>query len=41
MTNFQFILPEFKPLYEPTKGGEPLVHSDPHACCMRNESVCP
>lgn len=35
MTNFQFLLPEFKPLYEPAKGAEQLVHSDPRACCMR------
>lgn len=35
MSNFQFLLPEFKPLYEPAKGAEQLVHSDPRACCMR------
>ena len=35
MTNFQFLLPEFKPLFEPAKGAEQLVHSDPRACCMR------
>jgi type I restriction enzyme, R subunit len=35
MTNFQFLHPEFKPLYEPAKGAEQLVHSDPRACCMR------
>jgi type I restriction enzyme R subunit len=35
MTNFQFLQPEFKPLYEPAKGAEQLVHSDPRACCMR------
>ncbi|QOW20225.1 DEAD/DEAH box helicase family protein [Lysobacter ciconiae] len=35
MTNFQFLLPEFKPLYEPATGAEQLVHSDPRACCMR------
>ncbi len=35
MTNFQFLLSEFKPLYEPAKGAEQLVHSDPRACCMR------
>ncbi|WP_374012000.1 DEAD/DEAH box helicase family protein [Pseudoxanthomonas koreensis] len=35
MTNFQFLLPEFKPLLEPAKGAEQLVHSDPRACCMR------
>ena len=35
MTNFQFLLPEFKPLSEPATGAEQLVHSDPRACCMR------
>jgi type I restriction enzyme R subunit len=35
MTNFQFLKSEFKPLYEPAKGAEQLVHSDPRACCMR------
>lgn len=35
MTNFQFLHSEFKPLYEPAKGAEQLVHSDPRACCMR------
>lgn len=35
MSNFQFLLAEFKPLYEPAKGAEQLVHSDPRACCMR------
>src|SRR5690606_18829202 len=35
MTNFQFLQPEFKPLYEPAKGAEQLIHSDPRACCMR------
>ncbi|WP_396617308.1 DEAD/DEAH box helicase family protein [Lysobacter soli] len=35
MTNFQFLQTEFKPLYEPAKGAEQLVHSDPRACCMR------
>ncbi|MDE0853158.1 MAG: DEAD/DEAH box helicase family protein [Nevskia sp.] len=35
MTNFQFLHPEFKPLFEPAKGAEQLVHSDPRACCMR------
>jgi hypothetical protein len=25
MTNFLFLLPEFKPLYEPAKGAEPRV----------------
>ena len=36
MTNFQFLQSEFKPLYEPAKGAEQLVHSDPRACCMRS-----
>jgi len=31
MTNFQFLQSEFKPLYEPAKGAEQLVHSDPRA----------
>ena len=35
MTNFQFLQSEFKPLSEPAKGAELLVHSDPRACCMR------
>jgi type I restriction enzyme R subunit len=35
VTNFQFLLPEFKPLYEPARGAEQLVYSDPRACCMR------
>lgn len=35
MANFQFLHSEFKPLYEPAKGAEQLVHSDPRACCMR------
>jgi type I restriction enzyme R subunit len=35
MSNFQFLHAEFKPLYEPAKGAEQLVHSDPRACCMR------
>ena len=35
MTNFQFLQSEFKPLFEPAKGAEQLVHSDPRACCMR------
>jgi type I restriction enzyme R subunit len=35
MTNFQFLQSEFRPLYEPAKGAEQLVHSDPRACCMR------
>src|SRR5579859_4056438 len=35
MANFQFLHPEFKPLFEPAKGAEQLVYSDPRACCMR------
>ncbi len=35
MTNFQFLIPEFKPLFEPAKGAEQLVHSDPRAALMR------
>lgn len=35
MSNFQFLQAEFKPLFEPAKGAEQLVHSDPRACCMR------
>lgn len=35
MSNFQFLQSEFKPLFEPAKGAEQLVHSDPRACCMR------
>ena len=35
MSNFQFLHPEFKPLFEPARGAEQLVHSDPRACCMR------
>ena len=35
MSNFQFLQQEFKPLYEPARGAEQLVHSDPRACCMR------
>jgi type I restriction enzyme R subunit len=35
VTNFQFLHSEFKPLYEPAKGAEQLVYSDPRACCMR------
>lgn len=35
MSNFQFLIAEFKALYEPAKGAEQLVHSDPRACCMR------
>ena len=35
MSNFEFLQAEFKPLSEPAKGAEQLVHSDPRACCMR------
>lgn len=35
MTNFQFLHPEFKPLLEPAKGAEQLVHSDSRASCLR------
>jgi type I restriction enzyme R subunit len=35
VTNFQFLHPEFKPLLEPAKGAEQLVHSDSRASCMR------
>ena len=35
MTNFQFLTPEFKTLFEPAKGAEQLVHSDPRAALMR------
>ncbi|WP_129135437.1 DEAD/DEAH box helicase family protein [Luteimonas sp. YGD11-2] len=35
MTNFDFLQAEFKPLYEPARGAEQLVYSDPRACCMR------
>jgi hypothetical protein len=35
MINFQFLLPEFKPLAEPAGGAEQLVYSDPRACVMR------
>ena len=34
MTNFQFLLPEFKPLYESAKGAEQLVNADLRACCI-------
>src|SRR3546814_20564871 len=33
--NFEFLRAEFTSLYEPAKGAEQLVHSDPRACCMR------
>ena len=32
MTNFQFLLPEFRPLVEPATGAEQLVYSSPCAC---------
>lgn len=35
MSNFHFLATEFKPLYEPARGAEQLVYSDPRACCMR------
>src|SRR5471030_2706079 len=35
MNNFEFLIPEFKTLFEPAKGAEQLVYSDPRACCMR------
>lgn len=35
MTTFQFLHPEFKPLLEPAKGAEQLVHSDFCASYMR------
>lgn len=35
MANFQFLRSEFRTLYEPAKGAEQLVNSDPRACCMR------
>jgi type I restriction enzyme R subunit len=35
MSNFEFLRAEFRPLYEPARGAEQLVHSDPRACCMR------
>lgn len=38
MTNFQFRLPEFKPLFEPAKGAEQRVYSDPRACCLSQTS---
>jgi type I restriction enzyme R subunit len=33
MTDFQFLLSEFKPLHEPAKGAEQLVCSDARGCC--------
>lgn len=47
MTNFQFLLPEFKPLYEPAKAAEQLVYSDPQparaaeSACYGHMSSCP
>lgn len=35
MSNFQFLLPEFKALCGSAKAAEQLAHSDPRACCMR------
>ena len=35
MSNFEFLIPEFKTLFEPAKGAEQLVYADPRACCMR------
>lgn len=35
MSNFQFLLPEFRALHEPAAGAEQLVHSDPRAAVMR------
>ncbi len=35
MSNFQFLHAEFKPLFEPAKGAEQLVYSDPRACAYR------
>lgn len=35
MSNFQFLYPEFKPLLDPARGAEQLIHSDARACCMR------
>ncbi len=35
MSNFEFLHAEFKPLFEPARGAEQLIHSDPRACCMR------
>lgn len=35
MSNFQFLASEFKPLFDPARGAEQLVYSDPRACCMR------
>lgn len=35
MSNFQFLLPEFRALHEPAAGAEQLVQSDPRAAVMR------
>ena len=35
MSNFQFLLPEFRALHEPAAGAEQLVQSDPRAAAMR------
>lgn len=35
MSNFKFLIPEFDTLFEPAKGAEQLVYSDPRASCMR------
>jgi type I restriction enzyme R subunit len=39
MTNFQFLLPEFKPLAELARGAEQLGYSDPRACVMRTRHI--
>jgi hypothetical protein len=36
MTNFQFLHPEFKPLYDLTHSAEQLIHSDPRAAATAN-----
>lgn len=35
MSNFQFLLPEFKPLVEPAKGMAQRVYSELHTSCVR------
>ena len=35
MSNFQFLIPEFRLLHEPAAGAEQLVQSDPRAAVMR------
>lgn len=35
MSNFQFLIPEFRVLHEPAAGAEQLVQSDPRAAAMR------